>query len=90
MGSGLGLISEYFGSDSSKPTENNNTLETVNSTSETEPNSRIGSQGAANSDGKKNINAETVRGSFVDRQGNIGKYRIITRKRHFRQKILCA
>lgn len=36
----------------------------------------IEQQGAANSDGK-NTNADTDRGSFVDRQGNIGKYRII-------------
>ncbi|WP_373523865.1 RHS repeat domain-containing protein, partial [Aquiflexum sp.] len=77
MGSVFGLVSEFFGSDSSKPTENTNSSETVNPTSETEPNSRNGSQGTANPDGKKNTNADTVRGTFVDRQGNIGKYRII-------------
>ncbi|MFC4874290.1 RHS repeat domain-containing protein [Negadavirga shengliensis] len=93
MGSLYGLVSEFFSNDSGNSTQNNNAIETASApsgTADSEPNNVNvnGSQTTAGPDSNKNMNADTVRGDFVGRNGNIGKFRIILG--YFRKEILCT
>jgi len=76
MGSIFGIVSEFFSDNYTKP-ENEKSIELEVKATETEHKSGIDTQDVSKSEGKKNIKADTVRGSFIDRVGNIGNFRII-------------
>jgi hypothetical protein len=79
MGSLYFFVSEYFSNDSNNSIQNNNATEIASipfSTADSETNNFNGSQPAAGNDSY--MNTDTVRGNFVDRNGNFGKFRIIS------------